>query len=341
MEPRFCISASDVQAAAARIQQHVHRTPVFTSATINALAGCEVFFKAEALQKSGSFKARGATNAVWCLTPEEAACGVVTHSSGNHGAALAMAAATRGAPCTVVMPTNAPTCKRVAVAAYGAKIVDCEPTQAAREAAAASVVEATGGVFIHPSEDPRVIAGQGTLAVELLEQVPELDALIVPVGGGGMLSGVAVATKAASPDVRIFAAEPAGAADAAASKASGVHVKAHPSPPATLADGLKTCLGPNTFPIVCSPAVEEVLTVSEEALVAAMRLVFERLKLVIEPSAAVGVAALLSDRFAAVRTGTAGPAATPDGARGSRPITRVGVVLCGGNVDLSALPFAL
>ena len=360
MAEEYVISLADVEAAASRISGVVRTTPLLTctafdgwaSAPVSSSGGGSggsgdgsggstagrrrVYFKAEPFQLSGSFKARGASNAVMWLTAEEAARGVCTHSSGNHAQALAAAAAVRGIPATIVMPRDAPAIKRAAVEGYGGRVVTCEPTQAAREAAAAAVAAETGARFVHPSEDPLVIAGQGTLALEMLAQVadapraaweagrpadaPAFDAVIVPVGGGGMISGVATALRGRDPRIRVFAAEPAAADDAARSKAAGAICK-HATPPVTVADGLKTTLGPHTWPVV-RDLVEDVITVPEAAIIAAMRLVYERLKVVIEPSAAVGVAALLSDEFRALPG-----------------ITRVGVVLCGGNVDLDALPF--
>jgi threonine dehydratase len=337
---------------------------VLTCRSLDALATAaagtpvELFFKCELFQVTGSFKARGATNAVLSLPPGAAA--VCTHSSGNHAAALAYAARVAGLPAHIVMPSNAPGVKREAVAGYGGIITECAPTQAAREAAAAGVVASTGAVFVHPSEDPAVIAGQGTLALELLAQVPPrpaaaaaaaaaagddarppppLDVLVVPVGGGGMISGVAVAAKGAHPGgaLRVIGAEPAGADDAARSKATGVLQGHAPGGPVTVADGLRTTLGPHTFPVV-RDLVDGVLTVTEDEIVAALRLVYSRMKLAIEPSAAVGVAAVLSPRFAAALAALAGS----EGAGGSgsgRPL-RVGVVLCGGNADLATLPLA-
>jgi len=303
-----------------------------------------VYFKCELLQKSGSFKARGACNAVLSLTDEEAALGVCTHSSGNHAQALALAAGIRGIPAHIVMPSNSPAIKRRGVEGFGGSVIECAPTQAAREAAAAEIAARSGATFVHPSEDPRVIAGQGTIALELLAQVaalqmtekedgrqPPLDAIIVPVGGGGMISGIAIAAGAAQAaaatsgscrrPVRIIGAEPALADDAARSLATGVRQGASPSTALTMADGLRTTLGPNTWPIV-ERCVERIVTVTEAEIASAMRLVYERLKLVIEPSAAVGVAALLSDEV-----------------RGLDGLGHIGVVLCGGNVDLDRLPW--
>ncbi len=304
----------DVRAAAVRIAPYANRTPVMTSATLDEMSGRALFFKCELFQKVGAFKFRGACNAVMKLPDDVAARGVVTHSSGNHAQALALAAKLRGIPAHIVMPTNAPPVKRRAVEGYGAIVHPCDPTQAAREQGAARVVAETGGTLIAPYDHPDVIAGQGTIALELLEQVPDLDAVIVPVGGGGMISGIAIAMHGAASAVRVIGAEPAGADDAARSKASGQWQPQ--TNPETVADGLRTSLGELTWPVV-RDLVERIVTVDEPAIVAAMRLVWERMKLVIEPSAAVGVAVALSDAFRALGG-----------------LERVAVVLCGGNVDL-------
>jgi threonine dehydratase len=278
-----------------------------------------LFFKCEHLQKAGAFKFRGACNAVMKLPPEIAARGVVTHSSGNHAGALALAAQLRGIPAHVVMPRNASPVKRRAVEEYGGRVVECEPTLAAREATAAAVLSETGGVLVPPYDHPDVIAGQGTAALELLEQVPGLDALVAPVGGGGLVAGLCIAGKGVVPALRVFAAEPAGADDAARSRAAGMLVPQ--TGPRTIADGLLTSLGERTWPVL-RDQVEKVVTVTEEEIVAAMRLAWERAKLLIEPSAAVAVAAVLSPEFRALRG-----------------LERVGVVLSGGNVNLDALPW--
>ncbi len=308
-----------VQEAARRIAGLAHRTPVATCATLDRLAGCRLFFKCEHLQKAGAFKFRGAANAVFKLSEEAARRGVVTHSSGNHAQALALAARLRGIAAHVVMPRNASPVKRRAVEDYGARVIPCEPTLPARESTAAAVLAETGGTLIPPYDHPDVIAGQGTAALELLEQVPDLDAVVAPVGGGGLVSGLCAAGKGVKPALRIFAAEPAGADDAARSKAGGSLVLQ--TGPRTIADGLLTSLGELTWPFV-RDQVERVVTVPEEAIVAAMRLAWERAKLLIEPSSAVAVAAVLSDEF-----------------RGLAGLRRVGVVLSGGNVNLDALPW--
>ncbi len=308
---------ADVRAAAERIRPFVFRTPVHTSDTLDRLSGRKVFFKCETFQKTGSFKYRGATNAVQKLDAETAARGVVTHSSGNHAQALALAARVRGIPAHIVMPHTAPAVKKEAVIGYGGRVVECEPTPAARQQMADKVAAETGAVLIPPFDHPDVIAGQGTGALELFEDVPNLDAVVVPVGGGGMLSGYCVALAELNPKLRVFGAEPKNADDAARSMATGERQPA--LPPNSIADGLLTNLGDLTWPIV-RQHVERIVTVSEEQIRAAMRLVWERMKLVIEPSAGVGVAVVLSDEFKALSG-----------------CERVGVVLCGGNVSLDKL----
>ena len=313
----YAIDLRDIRAAQERIAPYAHVTPVLTSRTMDELSGRSLFFKCENLQRVGAFKFRGAMNAVAKLDEETAKRGVVTHSSGNHAQALALAARIRGIPAFIVMPTNAPEVKRQAVLGYGANVIPCAPTQAAREETAARVARDTGGVFVPPYDHPDVIAGQGTIALELFASHPDLDAVIVPVGGGGMISGIALAYREIAPRVRVIGAEPLDADDASRSKAGGVLVPQAGTQ--TVADGLRTSLGALTWPVV-RDVVHRIETVSEEAIVSAMRLVFERMKLVIEASAAVGVAVAL-------------------GARLREDEKRVGVVLCGGNVDLDALPF--
>ncbi|MBX3273026.1 MAG: pyridoxal-phosphate dependent enzyme [Sandaracinaceae bacterium] len=316
----FAADLDAIRDAHARIRPHVHRTPVLTCATLDRRAGRRLFFKCENLQRGGAFKARGAMNAVWRLDEATARRGVVTHSSGNHAQALAIAAASRGIAAHVVMPSDAPRVKRAAVEGYGARVIPCEPTLASRLETAGRVVEETGGTLIGPYDHPDVIAGQGTCAIELLEEVPDLDAVIAPVGGGGLLSGVALALRELAPRVRVLGAEPRGADDAARSKASGVRVTTQT--PDTVADGLRTVLGELTWPVV-RDVVEEILVVEDAMTIAAMRLLLERMKLVVEPSGAVPLAAALSRRFAELEG-----------------IARVGVVLSGGNADLDALPWA-
>lgn len=314
---KHAVSIDDVRAARARIAPWVRRTPMLRSASIDAIAGRSVHFKCEPFQRTGSFKFRGATNAVRALDDASAARGVATHSSGNHAQALALAARERGIPAHIVMPTNAPAVKRAAVEAYGGTVYPCEPTLAAREAGLAEVVGRTGAAAVPPFDHPMVIAGQGTIACEILEDLADLDAIVVPVGGGGMIGGISVATHALSPRTRVIGAEPAGAADAALSKRTGTRQPM--SDPRTIADGLRTSLGELTFPLV-RDLVDEIVTVEEDEIVAAMRLVWERLKVVIEPSAGVGVAALLRTEMRA------------------RPgLGHVAVVLCGGNLDVGGL----
>ena len=305
------LSRDDVLAARGRIAGRVHRTPVITSAFLDERAGCRVFLKCENLQKVGAFKARGATNAVQALSPAAAKRGVATHSSGTHGAALACAAKARGIRAFVVMPRNAPAVKRDAVIGYGATVIECDNTLAAREARLAEVVEEHGVTEIHPYNDPFVIAGQGTAALELVEQVPQLDCIAAPIGGGGLISGSCLA----APNLAILGAEPAAVDDAARSLASGVH--APPPTGTTIADGLRTRLGELAFVILRHRRIQ-VRTVSEEAIVEAMRFIWERTKLLIEPSSAVPVAALFTEPL---------------------PHANVGVILSGGNVDLGRLPF--
>lgn len=307
-----------IRAAARRIAPHLHRTPVVTSASLDRLAGARLYFKCENLQRTGSFKARGATNTVLLLDAAEAAGGVVTHSSGNHAAALAWAARRRGIPAYIVMPENAPAVKRAAVEDFGGRITLCEPTLAAREAAAAALVEQTGAVMVHPYDDGRIIAGQGTATLELLEEVPDLDAVIAPVSGGGLLSGTAIAATSLHAGIAVIGAEPAGADDAARSLAAGRRLPMES--PRTIADGLRASLSDLTFSIL-RERVARIVTVSEEEIVAAMRLLFERLKMVVEPSGAVSAAVALFGRH---------------GVGGGR----IGVILSGGNVDLGSLPFS-
>ncbi|MDJ0755279.1 MAG: pyridoxal-phosphate dependent enzyme [Ardenticatenaceae bacterium] len=308
---------TDIHAAAVRIAPYAHRTPVVTNHSLNKRLGATLFLKCENLQKVGAFKFRGAANAVFSLSEDEAQRGVIAHSSGNHAQALALAARLRGIPAHIVMPSNAPAVKKAAVAGYGAKITFCEPTLEAREATQAEIVVQTGATIIHPYNDLRVIAGQGTAAVELLAEVPDLDVIMTPVGGGGLLSGTAVAANALKPDIRVIAGEPTGADDAYRSLQAGRII---PSVrPQTIADGLLTSLGTLTFPII-QAHVEQIVTVSEEEIINTMRFLWERTKLIVEPSAAVPVAALWHKKV---------------DLRG----LNVGVILSGGNVDLEKLPW--
>jgi threonine dehydratase len=311
------LTLADVRAAHARIKDRIHRTPVMTSAALDAKSGAQLFFKCENLQKIGAFKARGATNAVALLSDEEAQRGVVTHSSGNHAAALARAAKLRGIPAYIVMPSNSPQAKLASVRRYGAEVIQCEPTLAARESTANSVVERTGAVFIHPYNDARVMAGQGTTALELLEDVPDLTDILCPVGGGGLLSGVAVTSKSLHPHIRVFGVEPAGADDAARSLAAGHIIPS--TAPTTIADGLRSSLGELTFDEI-QHHVDGIVTVSEDEIVHAMRTIWEVLKIIVEPSGAVGYGALVDGQL-----NLAG--------------RRVGIILTGGNLDLDTLPW--
>jgi threonine dehydratase len=313
----YACDLAAIRDAAARIRGIVHRTPVMTSETIDRLAGRRVYFKCENLQKVGAFKYRGAANAVMKLTDEQAALGVVTHSSGNHAQALALAARVRGIPAYVVMPHTAPAVKKAAVEGYGACVTLCEPTLAAREETAARLVKETGATLIPPFDHPAVIAGQGTAALELLEVVPDLDAVVVQVGGGGQIAGWCIAAKGVKPSIRVFGAEPAGADDAAQSKAEGRWVPQ--TAPNTIADGLLTSTGELTWPVI-RDQVERIITVTDEQIRGTMRLVWERMKLVVEPSGVVGAAVVLTDEF-----------------KGLGGIAKVGVVFSGGNVSLDTL----
>jgi threonine dehydratase len=308
---------ADMMAAHERVKPYIHRTPVLTSTFINNLTGAELFFKCENLQKAGAFKARGASNAVFGLTDEQAAKGVATHSSGNHGTCLSYAAGRRGIPCTVVMPHTAPQAKKDAVHGYGGRVVECEPSTTSREAVFAEVVAETGAEFVHPYNDPRVIAGQGTCSRELIEQIDGLDAVIAPIGGGGMISGTCLTLSNLAPNVKIYASEPEQADDAARSFKAG-HIIADDAP-VTVADGLKVPLKDLTWHFV-SNYVTDILTTSEEEIVDAMKLIWKRMKIVMEPSSAVPLAAILKNKeiFAG---------------------KRVGVIITGGNVDLDALPW--
>lgn len=309
---------STIREAHERIRPFIKRTPVLTSDALDQECGAKLFFKCENLQASGAFKTRGACNAVFSLTDAEAANGVVTHSSGNHAAALARAAQLRGITAHIVMPANAPQSKIQNVGNYGGWITFCEANLAAREAACARVSAQTGATIVHPFDDLRVAAGQGTAAIELLEDAPDLDMILCPVGGGGLLCGTAVAAKALRPGIRVVGVEPELANDVAQSFRAGKRI-AIPTP-ATIADGLRTnCTGEKNFPII-QQNVDDIVTVSEDSIIAAMREIWQKLHIVIEPSAAVA--------FAAVR-------------EGKLPATgkRVGLILTGGNVDLTTLPW--
>jgi threonine dehydratase len=307
----------DIHQAAQRIKPYIHRTPVLTSKSLNQKVDAQVFLKCENFQKVGAFKFRGACNAVFSLGDEEATHGVSTHSSGNHAQALALAATLRGIPAYIVMPNNAPDVKKAAVAGYGGKITYCEPTLEAREATLAQVVEETGSIVVHPYNDERVIAGQGTATLEFLEEVPDLDVIIVPVGGGGLLSGTSIAATEIKKGIRVIAGEPEMADDAYRSLKEGVIVPS--AKPKTIADGLLTSLGNITFPII-QEHVEQIVTVSEEGIIDSMKFILERAKIIIEPSAAVAICVLWERKI---------------DLRG----LKVGVILSGGNVDLEKLPW--
>lgn len=304
----------DVKAAAERIKPYANKTPVLTSKSINEIVNSEIFFKCENFQKVGAFKFRGACNSVLSLDDEEAARGVATHSSGNHAQALALAAKMRGIPAYIVMPSNSPQVKKDAVAGYGAEITFCEPTLQAREETLDAVVSRTNAKFIHPYDYEMVIAGQGTAAMELIEEAPELDYIIVPVGGGGLLSGTLISTSALSPNTKVIAAEPEGADDAYRSWQEN---KLIPSlNPDTVCDGLLTSLSPRTFSII-QKNIHQIITVSDEYIINAMRLVWERMKIIIEPSSAVTLAILLDNKI-------------------KLQGKSIGMIFSGGNVDMES-----
>ena len=308
---------TDIEQAHLRIRPFIHHTPVLSSQSINQIVGAELFFKCENLQKVGAFKFRGACNSVFSLTSEEARNGVCTHSSGNHAAALALAARMRGIPAYIVMPENAPEIKKMAVAGYGAQITFCSPTLEARESTLKKVAEETGATEIHPYNNFNVICGQGTAAKELIDEIGILEIVMAPVGGGGLLSGTAISAKALLREALVIGTEPAGADDAFRSFYSKT---LHPSvAPKTIADGLLTSLGSLTFPIILDK-VDQIVTISEENIVAAMRMIWERMKIIIEPSSAVPLAAILENKV---------------DVKGKK----VGIILSGGNVDLGRLPF--
>lgn len=308
---------SDIELAHQTIHEYAHRTPVLTSSGINKIVGADLHFKCENFQKVGAFKFRGACNAVFSLSQEEMEMGVATHSSGNHAAALALAAKMRGIPAYIVMPETSPEIKKKAVAGYGAKITFCKPTLQARESTLAQVVKETGATEIHPYNNFHVIAGQGTAAKELIEDKGKFDIIIAPVGGGGLLSGTAISSKHLLPQCKVIAAEPAGADDAFRSFHGKKWVPSEN--PKTIADGLLTSLGERNFAII-SEKVDDIVTVSEEKIVEAMRLIWERMKIIIEPSSAVPLAAILENKIDVKNK-------------------KVGIVLSGGNLDLGKLPF--
>ena len=311
------VKLDTIRAAHQRIRSYIHRTPVLTNSWLNDARRASLFFKCENFQKVGAFKARGATNAVFALDDQTAQCGVATHSSGNHGAAVARAAKLRGIAAYIVMPSNSAKVKIRAVQAYGARVVFCESSEEARETKCAEVIKETSATLIHSFENEHVIAGQGTAAMELLEDVPALDVIICPVGGGGLLSGTAIAAKSMRPQIKIIAAEPENADDAAQSFRAGRRVVTEKK--FTIADGLRTNIGEPNFAII-RQYVDDIVTINEEAIISAMRTIWETMKIVIEPSAAVPFAAIQESKI-----DVCGQA--------------VGIILTGGNVDLDALPW--
>jgi threonine dehydratase len=331
-----------IQGAHARIAPRIHRTPVLTSASLDALAGARFFFKCDNLQKTGSFKIRGATNAIFSLSKEEAARGIVTQSSGNHGAAVACAAAWRGVPAWIVMPKNAPGVKVRAIEAYGGKITFCEPKVSSRNEVCARVQAETGAVLIHPFDNDQIIAGQATAAKELLEEIPDLDAVFTPVSGGGLLSGSCLSAKSINPRIHVFGCEPERADDAYRSLTTGTLQSLESSD--TIADGLRASLAPRTFAIL-REHLDRVLLASEAEIIAAMRTIWERMKIIIEPSSAVAIAPLLKPgAVASLQLPRRPDDAAPVAANSSRhpaanAAPKLGVIFSGGNVDLSSLPF--
>ena len=311
------LTLDTIRAAHQRIRPYIHRSPVLTNSWLNDVCRASLFFKCENFQNVGAFKARGATNAVFALDDETARRGVATHSSGNHGAAVARAAKLRGIPAHIVMPSNSAKVKIRAVEDYSAQVVFCEPTEESREIKCAEVINKTGATLIHAFENEHVIAGQGTAAMELLEDIPDLDVIMCPVGGGGLLSGTAIAAKSMRPQIKVIAVEPVNADDAAQSFRAGRRLVTEKK--FTVADGLRTNIGEPNFPII-QQYVDDIVTVSEEAIVSAMRTIWETMKIVIEPSAAVPYAAI-AERVIDVER------------------KRVGIILTGGNVDLDALPW--
>ncbi len=318
----YAISISEIEDAVKRLTGVVHRTPIATCQQLDEVTGREVFIKCENLQKVGAFKYRGASNAVMQLNSEQASAGVVTHSSGNHAQALALAARQRNIPAWIVMPSNAPQIKQDAVADYGATIVLCEPTLEARETTAADIVAQQKATFIHPYNNAAVMAGQATVGIEILEQVTQLDAIVAPVGGGGLLAGITLAAKARNPSIRVYGAEPTGADDAWRSKQAGELIPQ--TGPDTIADGLLTSLGDLTWPVV-RDLVDDIICVNDDEIATAMRLMLERAKLVVEPSGAVAYAAVCSAAFRDL----------PD----QLSLGRVGVIASGGNLNFNKLPW--
>ena len=311
------ITKKTLEAAARRVAPFIHKTPVLTSAGINTMAGSNLFFKCENFQKVGAFKYRGATNAIRQQNPDLLKKGVATHSSGNHAQALALAAKILGIPAYIVMPENAPKSKKSAVEGYGGKIIECAPTLAARERTLQQVIHETGAIFIHPYNDDLIIAGQATCAMEIYEEIGIIDYILAPVGGGGLLSGTALASRFFSPETKVIGCEPAGADDAYRSLQAG---KIIPSVnPHTIADGLLTSLGDKTFPII-KKYVSRIITCDDKQIISAMQLIWQRLKVIVEPSAAVPLAVVLNNQHIFKNK-------------------RVAVILSGGNVDFDKIPF--
>jgi len=311
------VTLKDIEAAHERIRPHIHRTPVFTNNSLNELSGAELYFKCDNFQKAGSFKIRGATNTVEQLTIEELNRGVATTSSGNHGAALSMAVTRRGGKTKVVMPNNTPEIKVNNVERNGGEVVWCEPEQESRESVLKELIEETGAVVVHPYNDERIMAGQGTCAKELLEDHPELDVIVSPVSGGGLLSGTLLSSKALNTDIQVFGAEPAEADDAYRSLKLGKIVPNETIN--TICDGLRAQIGGLTFPVI-SDLVDDIITVTEEEIIDSMRMIWERLKMIVEPSSSITLGAVLKNK---------------DKFNGKK----VGLIISGGNVDLDHLPW--
>lgn len=316
---KYAASIDDIRAAAGRIKGVGHRTPILTSQTLDEMAGRKLFFKCENFQKVGAFKLRGGWNAVSMLSDEEAAKGVCTHSSGNHAQAVAFSAMKRGIASYIVMPNNVPDVKLDAVKGYGANIILCEPTLEARETTLDEITKKTGAQVVHPFNNPNVIAGQGTAALEMIDDLGTLDAMIAPIGGGGLMSGTCIATRSLLPETKLFGAEPAGADDAYRSLKEGKIIPQ--TDPDTICDGLLTSLGEYTWNIL-KDHLEAIYTVTDDEVINAMRLVWERMKIIIEPSSATAVAVALKSEFKALEG-----------------LEKVGIILTGGNVELSKLPF--
>ncbi|XP_057525441.1 serine racemase [Amaranthus tricolor] len=321
---QYAADLSSIKEARERIKSFIHNTPVFFSDSLDLMAGRRLLFKCECFQKGGAFKFRGASNAVLSLDEKQASKGVVTHSSGNHAAALALAAKMRGIPAYIVVPNNAPKCKVQNVIRYGGQVIWCEPMFDSRRITADKVQQDTGAVLIHPYNDGRIISGQGTISLELLEQFPEIDTIIVPISGGGLISGISLAAKSINPSIRVLAAEPVGANDAALSKENGRLITLPQTD--TIADGLRAFLGDQTWPVV-RDFVDAIITVEEKEIIHAMKLCYEILKVAVEPSAAVGLAAVLSDSFQQNSLWN--------------ECKHVAIILSGGNVDLDVLWEAL